>query len=290
MNNRYVLIDSCLRPRQQMLEKFSRIGYFIIRAVVGELVCANHKGQQLKRLTDQNVIITGASSGFGRAIALACAAEGAHVALVARRETELQAVAEQAQTAGARTVVCAADVRDEAAVLAAVETTRQKLGPIDILVNNAGTNVTQRSITDTGSDQWRYLLDVNLTSAFLFTKAVLPEMKARRSGLIINLSSRAGLRPSLPAGVAYSASKMGMDALTQVTNQEGNPFAVRACLICPGTANTPLLDLRPAPPPQPEREHMLQVEDIAAAVIFVATLPPRAHVDLVSIKPTQPSH
>lgn len=241
-----------------------------------------------RRLNEQNVLITGASSGFGRAIALAAAAEGANVALVARRSEELQQVAARAEAEGVRALVCPADVGDETQALAAVEKARTELGPIHVLVNNAGTNVTSRSITDTNSDQWRLLLDVNLTSAFLFTKAVLPDMKAQRNGLIINLSSRAGLRASLMAGVAYSASKMGMDALTQVTNEEANTFNVRACLVCPGSADTPLVDRRPTPPTPEQRARMLQSEDIAAMVIFVATLPPHVHVDLLSVKPTYP--
>lgn len=240
----------------------------------------------MKRLLNQNVLITGASSGFGRAAALACAAEGANVALVARRETELREVAALAEAQGVRAVVCPTDVSDEAQVLAAVEAARSALGQIDILVNNAGTNVSARSIQDTSSDEWRHLLDVNLTSAFLFTKAVLPEMKTRRNGLIINLASRAALHPHLGGGVAYSTSKMGMDALNQVTNEEANPFSVRACLICPGSANTPIVDRRPKPPTPEEREHLLQPEDIAAAIIFVATLPPRAHIELIAMKPT----
>ena len=79
-----------------------------------------------------------------------------------------------------------------------------------MLVNNAGINVTERSITDTSAEQWRELLEVNLSSAFIFTKAVLPEMKARGDGLIVNLASRAGMFPSLGAGVGYSASKIGI--------------------------------------------------------------------------------
>lgn len=241
----------------------------------------------MKQLQNQNVLITGASSGFGRAIAMACAVEGANVALVARREAELREVATLAEAKGVRAAVCPADVGDEAQVLAAFEAAQYALGAIDILVNNAGTNVTARTIQDTSSDEWRLLLDVNLTSAFLFTKAVLPQMKARQSGLIINLASRAAVYPHIGGGVAYSTSKMGMDALNQITNQEANSFNVRACLICPGSANTPIVDRRPQPPTSEEREHLLQSDDIAEAVIFVATLPPRAHVELIVMKPTR---
>ena len=128
---------------------------------------------------------------------------------------------------------------------AALDKTRAAFGPVDVLVNNAGINVTERSISDTSIEQWRELLEVNLSSAFVFTKAVLPEMKTRGDGLIINLASRAGMFPSLMAGVGYSASKIGMEALNEVTNQEGNPHGVRACLFNPGAGNTPIIDRRP---------------------------------------------
>lgn len=240
----------------------------------------------MNKLSQKNMLVTGASSGFGWAIALAAAAEGANVALVARREDKLRELAALVEDIGVRASVCTADVADEAQILAAVDKARHDLGSIDVLVNNAGTNVTERSIEDTSSDQWRYLLEVNLTSAYVFTKAVLPEMKARQDGVIINLASRSALHPGLGGGVAYSTSKMGMDALTQITNQEANAANVRACLICPGSANTPIVMRRPRPPSQEQLELMLQSEDVAETVVFVAGLPPRAHVELIAIKPT----
>jgi NADP-dependent 3-hydroxy acid dehydrogenase YdfG len=241
----------------------------------------------LKRLIGKTMLITGASSGFGRGIALACAAEGADLALVGRSEERLNAVAALAQEQGSHVVICMADIADEAQVLAAVEKAKNELGRIDVLVNDAGINVTQRSIRDTSSEQWRRLLDVNLTAAFLFTKAVLLDMLARQEGTIINVASRAALHPHLAGGVAYSTSKQGMDALTQVTNEEANPYGVRACLLCPGVGNTPLLDRRASPPRQEERAKMLQPEDVAAVVVLVAAMPPRVNIELVSMLPTR---
>jgi NADP-dependent 3-hydroxy acid dehydrogenase YdfG len=240
-----------------------------------------------RSLDGQNVLVTGASSGLGEVVASTCAAEGASVALVARREERLEEVASQIEAAGGRAVICPADVGDENAVLAAVGRAREALGPIDVLVNNAGTNVKARSVSETSSAEWRKLLDVNLTSAFLFTKALLPEMMEREDGTIINISSMAAVHPSLLAGVAYSASKLGMEALTEVTNEEANPRNVRACSICPGEINTAILDLRPSPPPPEKRQVMLQSEDLAATVVLIASLPARAHIEKVVIKPTR---
>jgi NADP-dependent 3-hydroxy acid dehydrogenase YdfG len=238
-------------------------------------------------LSGKNVVVTGASSGFGRAIALAFAKAGAHVALVGRNQERLQEVASLAQQEGVRAVACAADIGDEAQVQAAVEKALAELGPIEVLVNNAGMNVPQRSIQETSPEQWRQLIDVNLTAAFLFTKKLLPGMIERQQGTIINLASRAALHPHLAGGVGYSTSKMGMDALTQVTNEEANPHNVRACLLCPGVGNTPILDRRPTPPPAEQRLKMLQPEDVAAVAVLVASLPQRANVELVSMLPTR---
>jgi len=241
----------------------------------------------LKRLAGKKILITGASSGFGHGIALACAAEGADLALVGRNEQRLQAVAEQVKAEGGQAVVCVADIADEAQILTAVAQAKAALGQIDVLINDAGMNVTQRSIKDTSSEQWRQLIDVNLTAAFIFTKALLPEMIARQEGTIINIASRAALHPHLAGGVGYSTSKQGMDALTQVTNEEANQHGVRACLLCPGVGNTPLLDRRPVPPPQEQRLKMLQPEDIAAVAVLIAAMPPRVNIELVSMLPTR---
>ncbi len=241
----------------------------------------------MEALDGKTIIVTGASSGFGEAIAVACAEAGANVSLVARRKELLEGVAEAARSKGGQALVCPADVSDDKQIHAALEKTRAAFGPIDVLVNNAGFNHTERSIAETSAEQWRELMDVNLTSAFVFTKAVLPEMIARGDGLIINLASRAGMFPSLNAGVGYSASKIGMEALNTVTNQEGNPHGVRACLFNPGAGNTPIIDRRPVKFSAAQKAKMIQSEDIAATVVFLASLPPRVHIDVLSMMPTK---
>ncbi len=238
-------------------------------------------------LTGQTVLVTGASSGFGEAIALACAAAGANVSLVARRVEALETVAAAARASGAAALVCPADVSDETQIHRAVAQTRTAFGAIDVLVNNAGMNFTERSVEDTSAAQFRQLIEVNLTSAFVFTKAVLPAMKARGAGLIINIASRAGMFPGLNAGVGYSASKIGMAALNTVTNEEGNAFGVRACLFNPGLGNTPIIDRRARKYNETERQKMIQSEDIAATVVFIASLLPRVNIDFISMAPTK---
>ena len=239
------------------------------------------------QLNDKTIIVTGASSGFGEAIAIACAAEGARVSLIARRVAALEAVAAIVREKGGSALVCPADVSDDDQIYAAIEKTRAAFGPIDILVNNAGVNIPQRSIEETTPEQWRELLEVNLTSAYVFTRAVLPEMKARGDGLIINIASRAAMVPNIRAGVAYSTSKIGMEALNDITNEEGNAFGVRACIVNPGLGNTPIIDHRPGQFSQEQRLKMIQSEDIAATVVFLASLPKRVNINLISMLPTQ---
>jgi NADP-dependent 3-hydroxy acid dehydrogenase YdfG len=241
----------------------------------------------VKRLEGKNVLVTGSSSGIGQAIALACAQEGANVALVARRAARLEAVAAQIRELGQTAAICVADVADDAQCLAALADATQQLGPIDVLVNNAGTNLKNRSIQETTIEEWRRILEVNLTSAYVLTKAVLPDMIAREGGTIINIGSRSAMLPSIFAGVAYSTSKIGLDSLTQIANEEGNAYGVRSCVIHPGEVETEILVYRKAPVSEERRQRMMQGEDIAAAVVLVASLPPRANIDLISIRPTR---
>ena len=240
----------------------------------------------MNNLSGQNILVTGASSGFGEAIALQFAQAGAHVALIARREEMLRALAERIEPMGVRALVFPCDVGDEAQIRATVEKINAEFGPVHVLVNNAGTNVANRSIADTTTADFQVVADVNLISAYLFTNLLMPQMKARGAGTIINMGSRAANYPSLLAGVAYSSAKMGMQALNRITNEEGNPHGVRACIINPGVAATPLLDRRPTPPPQESRKLMMQAEDIAATVLYAASLPLRANADRIDLYPT----
>lgn len=119
------------------------------------------------KLDNKAILVMGASSGFGKAITLACAGAGAKVALVARRWDALEEVSQIIQSNGGQALTCPTDVTDDEQIRATIATVIDNLGPIDVLVNNAGTNVTGRTIADTSADQWRQLLDVNLTSAFV---------------------------------------------------------------------------------------------------------------------------
>src|SRR5512146_1632198 len=159
-------------------------------------------------------IVTGASSGMGRAIAVGMAAQGARLALVARTESKLDETAAQARALGVEVLTFVGDVADPGLAKRAIDESVRHFGGFQILVNNAGINTFHRNLADTALPDWHRVLDTNLTGAFLFTRYALPHMRAARCGHIISISSGAGLAPSAPGGVAYSASKHGIHSLT----------------------------------------------------------------------------
>jgi len=238
------------------------------------------------KLQGKNAIVTGAGSGIGEAIAAAFAREGARVVTVGRTADKLEKARQAAGDAAERIFPCAADVADRAAVESTVAFAREKLGQIDILVNNAGTNVPKRSLADLTPEDFELMVNVNLNGVFYFVHAVLPEMRARKDGVILNVSSIAGVRPSVVAGAGYNASKHGMAALSLSIHLEEGENGIRSTLICPGEVNTPILFNRPVVPGEEARAAMLQPEDLAQAALLCATLHPRATIPELIITPT----
>jgi NAD(P)-dependent dehydrogenase (short-subunit alcohol dehydrogenase family) len=237
-------------------------------------------------LQGKAVIVTGASTGMGRAIAVGLAAEGAHLSLVARTAGTLDETAARARALGADVLTCAGDVADPELAKRVVDETVKRFGGVQVLVNNAGVNTFHRNLADTPVPDWCRVINTNLTGAFLFTRYALPHMRAARCGHIINISSGAGLTPSAPGGVAYSASKHGIHSLTGSINLEERRHGIKACVIAPGEVDTPNLDIRPRPPAKTDLTKMLRPEDIANAVIYVASQPERVSIDLLVITPT----
>ncbi len=237
-------------------------------------------------LSGQTALVTGASSGMGVAITEELAAAGMNLAITARRAELLEAVAGAARARGVEVLAEPVDVSDRQAAFDVAQTALARFGTIDILVNNAGTNSARRTVADISPDDWDHVIRVNLTGAFNFAHALIPPMREAGGGLIINIVSMAALNPSGMAGSAYSASKAGMRALTTNINLEEWRHNVRATSIHPGETDTPILDLREEVPSPEERARMVQPEDIAAAVLFVAQMPARAKIDELLITPT----
>lgn len=236
-------------------------------------------------LAGKNVLVTGGGTGIGEACALAFAEAGARVAIAGRREDKLREVAER--FTGEPKILChTVDVADRDSVNRLFEWATQELGQIDILLNSAGINIVNRSMAALDPADWDKLMQVNATGAYNCLHAVLPQMRERQDGLIINISSVAGLRSSLLGGVAYNASKFAMTALGTAVGLEERNNGIRVTNVYPGEVETPILDARPVPVSAEHRARILQPEDVAAMVLTVAQLPPRAHVPDLVIKPT----
>ncbi|WP_159999655.1 SDR family oxidoreductase [Roseomonas sp. 18066] len=227
--------------------------------------------------------VTGAGTGIGRAVAQSLAAAGWRLALTGRREAPLQ---ETAALLPDGALVVPADLTDQASIEAAVAKIEAELGPVDMLVNNAGTNVPRRHWHQLTPADVHTLVQGNLTAPFLTSLAVLPGMKARGGGLIVQVASMAGKGTSAVSGPGYSAAKTGFVAMSAALNAENGIHNIRSTCICPGEVVTPILDFRPEPVSAEDRGRMLQPEDIAAAVLFVSTLPDRVCINEILVTPT----
>lgn len=236
------------------------------------------------RLENKTALITGGGSGIGAATALALAAEGAKVAVAGRSLAKLGAVAALAPRG--KIALHPVDVADRASVTELFTWADRTLGRIDILVHSAGVNVPRRSMAELAPEDWDRLLAINATGAYNCIRAVLPQMRDRKDGLIVNISSISGVRATLLSGVAYNASKFAMNALTTSIALEEGRNGIRVTTVMPGEVDTPILEFRPQPVSEAHRARILQPEDVAAAVLMVACLPPRAHVPELIIKPT----
>ena len=184
-------------------------------------------------LKNQVALVTGGGRAIGRCIALRLAREGADLCIVDREETKLEETADEIRELGARAEAIVADVRNEDQVQAAAALARERLGSIDILVNNAGIIGPTAPVGDIRLEDWNEVLEVNLTGAFLFSKAVAPHMIRQRRGRIINIASMAG-KIAYPLRSPYAVSKWGLIGLTLTLAGELGPYNITANALCPG--------------------------------------------------------
>lgn len=195
---------------------------------------------KLTSYRDLNAVITGASSGIGKLLALRFAREGARVALVARRAAELEAVAGQIRAGGGQALVLPCDVADRAQTFAAAAAAVAGLGPIDILVNNAGYGH-HRPFLEWDLDDMERLMRVNFNGTLYWTKALLPQMVERRRGWLLFMASVAG-KIGVPDESVYAASKFATVGLAEALSIEVEDAGVHVLTICPGTIRTPFFD------------------------------------------------
>jgi len=225
-------------------------------------------------------LITGASSGIGKATAVAFAEAGIDLALVGRSQAGLEAAAAAVSHTKVTVKLYPMD-------LSVVEQVTQMIGqiaaelPIDILVNSAGIAYTGELLTTSLLD-WQRVLDLNLTSVFQCIQAVLPAMRQRQRGTIINVASIAA-RNAFPDWGAYSVSKAGLVSLSKVLAAEERSYGVRVVVIMPGAVNTPLWEAVQA---EFDRTQMLTPDIVAQSILHTALLPPQAVVDELIVMPS----
>lgn len=233
--------------------------------------------------------VTGGATGIGLATCEMLAARGWRVAISSRRAANVdEAVAKAAAKAKDKADVIGLplDVSDATGVEKAAKEIAAKWGRIDLLVNSAGINVRQRNWPDVSLEGWDQVIGINLDGLMYCMRAVLPAMRGRQEGTIVNVSSWAGKHVSPLTGPAYVASKHAVVALTHSFNMENAKDNLRACCVCPGEVATPILKSRPVVPTAEEQARMLQAEDVAGIIVYVAEAPQHVCVNEIVISPT----
>jgi NADP-dependent 3-hydroxy acid dehydrogenase YdfG len=236
------------------------------------------------------VAVTGASSGIGEATALALAAEGAAIALGARREDRLRDLAQRIESDGGRALPIEVDVGDEDSARAFVEKTKSELGSLDVLVNNAGVMLLG-PIEGADTEHWRRMVDVNVLGLLYCTHAALPIMREQGGGTIVNVSSVAGRFANAGSGV-YNLTKFGVGAFSEALRQEAVESKIRVVVVEPGYVETELQGhneqaVRDTIDKMRERiGDVLQADDIADGIRWAVTRPPHVSVNEVLIRPS----
>jgi 3-oxoacyl-[acyl-carrier protein] reductase len=234
--------------------------------------------------TRSTAFVTGATQGIGRATAFALGRAGYRLGVCARTAAKVEAVVAELRAEGIEAAGAAADVADPEQIRRAVGQVVEQLGEIGVLINNAGVLIA-RPFDELTLEDWDVTMATNLRSLYLVTREVLPDMRRRREGTIVNVASLAG-RNGFVGGTAYTASKHAVLGFARSLMLEVRKDGVRVVTVCPGSVDTDLLDDQPML--TPKRERILQPEDVADAILQAVRLPGRALVSELDIRPTNP--
>lgn len=231
---------------------------------------------------DRRALITGASSGIGKATAMAFAKAGIHLALVSRSEAKLAAVAAEVRQLGVEAKVYPLDLSQVDQVKSGITAIADDFGAIEMLVNNAGMGYTG-NLADMPLTDWQQVMDLNLTSVFQCIQAILPGMRDRKRGMIINVASIAG-HQAFPNWGAYCVSKFGLVALSKSLAAEERPHGIRVTVVSPGSVNTPIWDTDTVQADF-DRSAMLTPEIVAESILHTALLPQQAVIEELILMP-----
>jgi 3-oxoacyl-[acyl-carrier protein] reductase len=235
------------------------------------------------KLTGQTAVVTGAGRGIGRAIALTLASEGASVVLAARTTSELEKVRADIESRGGKAIPVRSDITKEQDVEKLFEEVRSRYGRLDILVNNAGIGKFV-SVKEMNVNDFDAMWNLNVRGLFLCTQRAIKFMEAQKNGVIVNISSLAG-KNAFVGGAGYAATKWALMGFAKCLMLEERQFNIRVVTICPGSVDTTFSDQGSDPA---RSERIISPQDVADTVVSAITIPARAMVSEIDIRPTNP--
>ena len=237
--------------------------------------------------TPRVVVITGGGSGIGLDASVRFGQLGDTIIIIGRTESKLKNVQSKIRNNGGECIYFTGDVADPTFVNQATNEIIKKYKNIDILVNNAGHSSKNRNTENTTLEDVVNVFNSNLLGTVLFTQAVLPSMKKTNKGLVVNVSSVAGLSGSLIAGLSYGAAKAGVINFTEYLNAELKNTMIKATAIMPGEVDTPIMDNRPIVPSDDSRASMAKSADVAETIVFLASLSNTTSIHAMTIMPNK---
>ena len=238
----------------------------------------------MKRNLDNKIAwITGAGSGIGQNAAIKLSELGMKVILSGRNTKNLKDTSLKCRH---NTIIKTLDVSDKQSVKEIVNEIKKEVKFIDVLVNCAGINIESRDWDNVNEDEWDNVIQTNLNGLFYCCKSVIPIMKQKMDGLIINVSSWSGNHVSLLSGVSYTSSKHALNAMNETINMKYCNYGIRACALCPGEVATAILDKRPKKLTIEQKNKMLQPDDLGETISFLCQMPKHVCINELTISPT----
>ena len=238
----------------------------------------------MKRNLENKVAwITGAGSGIGQNAAIKLSKLGMKVILSGRNKKKLK---ETALKCGDNFLIKTLDISNKQSVQDVVSEIKKEFKYIDVLVNCAGINIENRDWDNIHENEWDNVIQTNLNGLFYCCRSVIPLMKQKMDGLIINVSSWSGNHVSLLSGVSYTSSKHALNAMTETINMKYCNYGIRACALCPGEVSTAILDKRPKKLSIEQKNKMLQPDDLGETIAFLCEMPKHVCINELTISPT----